>query len=256
MEARSIRGIGIFTSQEPEGISHETNAFGFANPMSSLRGVVLTGQEAMTEQIPHPHTPEQERLLSNIGHWVEGGIITAGGALLMRDAFEDRDPYGDHASKVLAGAGAFLGVGLVAGSFHHGGPVTFFRLDRQQRQHLEMAGLLTAGSLASRFRRIGRLLSGASTARIGQMFLVHEQHGTGWAERKAWRRHRRLGKTILAAAATRAVGDLLESRWIRGLGAGLLVASGLQLLTYKEPEGAFERTGDGNAEHSMSGGAE
>lgn len=196
--------------------------------------------ESSAPRVPHPHTPEQERLFSNIEHWVEGGIITAGGTLLMRDAVGDRDTYGEAASKVLAGAGALLGLGLVAGSFHHGGPVTFFRIDHQQRQHLEMAALLTAGSLASRFGVLGRLLFGASTARIGQMFLVHEQHGTGWAEKKARRRHQRLGKSILAAAATHTVGDLLESRWIRGLGAGLLVASGLQLLTYREPEGAFE----------------
>jgi hypothetical protein len=169
----------------------------------------------------------------------------------MRDAFEDRDVDGDLASKVLGGAGALLGIGLVAGSFHHGGPVTFFKDDHQQRQHLEMAALLTAGSLATRHGTIGRLVSGVTTARIGQMFLVHEQHGTGLAETKARRRHQRLGKTILAAAATRAVGDLIANRWIRGLGGGLLVASGFQLLTYKEPEGAFERGGDSPAGHPM-----
>lgn len=33
--------------------------------------------------------------------------------------------------------------------------------DHQQREHLEMATLLTGGSLASRFGKIGRLVSGA-----------------------------------------------------------------------------------------------
>lgn len=206
----------------------------------------------MSERVPHPHTPEQERLFSNAGHWIEGGIITAGGALMLRDAVSDSDTYGEVSSKVLAGAGALLGFGLVAGSFHHGGPLTFFRADHQQREHLEMAALLTGGSLASRFGRIGRLLSGAGLARIGQMFLAHEQHGTGWAEKKARRRHQRLGKTILAAAATNTVGDLFESRWIRCQGAGLLVASGLQLLTYREPEGAFEPGSERVTEHPVS----
>jgi hypothetical protein len=216
-----------------------------------MRGDALTEHEEMTQHVPHPHTPEQERLFSNVGHWVEGGIITAGGALLMRDAAGGRDAYRDVASKMLAGAGALLGVGLVAGSFHHGGPVTFFRLDHQQRQHLEMAGLLTAGSLASRAGRMGRLLSGASMARIGQMFLVHEQHGTSWGVKKARRRHERLGKTIIVAAATHATGDLFENRLMRALGAGLLVASGLQLLSYKEPRGAFESASNHAPEHQM-----
>lgn len=193
------------------------------------------------EHVSQPHTPEQERLFSNIGHWVEGGIITAGGALLIRDAMFDSDNYGETSSTVLVGAGSLLGLGLIAGSFHHGGPFMFFRVDHQQRQHLEMAATLTAGSLASRFGRVGKLASGVAIARIGQMFLTHEQHGTSWAAKLAVRKHRRLGRTILAAAATHAVGDLIESRWIRAIGAGLLVVSGLQLVTYKEPEGAFER---------------
>jgi hypothetical protein len=216
-----------------------------------MRGDVLTEHEEATQHVPHPHTPEQERILSNIGHWVEGGIITAGGALLMRDAVADGEAYREVASKVLAGAGALLGVGLVAGSFHHGGPVTFFRLDHQQRQHLEMAGLLTAGSFASRFGGIGRVLFAATTARIGQMFLVHEQHGTSPAAKKAKHRHERLGRTIIAAAATHATGDLFESRLMRALGAGLLVAAGLQLLTYKEPQGAFESASHHAPEHPI-----
>lgn len=194
----------------------------------------------MTGHIPHPHTAEQERLFSNLGHWIEGAIITAGGALLLREAVAGSDFYGEVPSKVLAGAGAVLGLGLVGGSFHHGGPALFFRADQQQTEHLKMAALLTSGGLASRFGRFGRVLSGAGIAGIGQMFLSHEQHGTSWAEKRARRKHQRLGKTIVAAAATQTLGDLLENRPIRALGAGLLVASGLQLLTYSEPEGAFE----------------
>lgn len=200
----------------------------------------LREQHEMTEHFANPHTPEQEQLLSNIGQWVEGAIITAGGALLLRDAVSDGDGYGEVPSKMLAGAGALLGLGLAAGSFDQDGSVIFFGADHPQREHLQMAALLTAGSLAPRDGKLGRILSGAGLARIGQMFLTHEQHGTSWAERIARRRHQRLGKTILAAAVTHAAGDLLENRWIRGLGAGLMVASGLQLLTYDGPDGAFE----------------
>ncbi|MBA2425894.1 MAG: hypothetical protein H0V60_02305 [Actinobacteria bacterium] len=50
----------------------------------------------------NPHAPEQERLFSNIGHPVEGGIITEGGALLMRDVLWGDTSYGEAPSKVLA----------------------------------------------------------------------------------------------------------------------------------------------------------
>lgn len=132
--------------------------------------------------------------------------------------------------KVLAGAGALLGLGMVAGSFHHGGPIVFYRADHRQRQHLEMAIFLTAGSLASRFGKIRRVLSGGSIARIGRCSSPTARNtarvGMGPSQ------HKRLGKTILAAATTHTVGNVLGIRWIRVLGAGFLVASGLQLLDY------------------------
>jgi hypothetical protein len=56
---------------------------------------------------------------------------------------------------------------------------------------------------------------------------------------KPRRRHQRLGKRILAAATNHTIGDILGSRWIGGLGAGLLLASGLPLFTHKEPAVEF-----------------
>jgi hypothetical protein len=193
----------------------------------------------MTAHVQRSHTPEQQRLFSNIGHLVVGAIITTGGALLLRDAVSAADSYGEVPSRVLTGAGALLVLGLVAGSFHHGGRVDFFKADPQEREHLEMAAILTAGRLASRFGRLGKLVSGAGIARIGQMFLAHERHGTSEAEKMARAKHQRLGKAILAAATTHTLGDLLEIRWIRAIGSALLIASGLPLLAYREPEGAF-----------------
>ncbi len=108
----------------------------------------------MMEHVPQPHTPEEQRLFSNIGHWLEGGIITSGGVVVLRDALSARDGHSDGPATVLAGAGSLLGLGLVAASFHHGGPLTFFRVDHQQRQHLEMAAILTTGSLAARLGKL------------------------------------------------------------------------------------------------------
>jgi|SRR6266511_4228185 len=183
------------------------------------------------------------RTLSNVGHWVEGTIIAGAGSVLLRDALAGDGSSSQTASTVLAGAGTLLGVALVGGSFEHGGPAQFFRADHQQREHLEMATLLTAGGLARRFGRVGKILGSAATARIGQMFLTHEQHGTGEAAAVAKGKHEMLGKTILGAAATSAIGDLFDLKALRAVGAALLVLSGLQLVAYREPEGAYEPDG-------------
>jgi hypothetical protein len=194
----------------------------------------------LTRQVPNPHTPEQERLFSNIGHWIEGGIISLGAAAMLREVVSADAEDTRLADGVLGGAGALLGLGLVAGSFHHGGPAVFFRADPQQQEHLKMAALLTGGAGARRLGLPGRLISSLFTARIGQMFLIHEQHGTSEAAHRAKERHARLGKMIVAAAATTALSELTKSRSIRVLGALLLLGAGVQLALYREPEGAYE----------------
>jgi hypothetical protein len=194
----------------------------------------------MTHHVQRAHTPEEMRRFSNVGHWIEGAIISGAGGLLLWEAFSGERRAERLASNLLTGAGLLLGIGLVAGSLEHGGPVTFFRADHQQREHLQMSGLLTAGGLARRGGRVGRLASAGATARIGQMFLRHEQHGTGEAAVQAKGRHERLGKTILAGAAAGAIGEALGNKWLRAAAAGLLALSGLQLLAYREPEGAYE----------------
>lgn len=188
--------------------------------------------------------------MSNVGHWVEGGLIAAGGALLLRDALSDGEGSGPNPHTFLATAGGLLALALVGGSFHHGGPATFFKNDAQQREHLQMAALVTAGSLAPRVGPAGDVLSGLATARIGQMFLTHEQHGTNEAARKARAKHQRLGKTILGGALFKTMGELFGNRVARAAGAGLLIVSGVLLLSYREPEGAFE--GSSHAAHEDS----
>ena len=190
--------------------------------------------------VPSPHTPKQERLLSDIGHWIEGAIITAAGLSSLRLAMTDDERHDRHQANVLIGAGSVLGVGLVAGSFHHGGPVTFFKADMQQRQHLQMSGLITVAGVLRRLGRVGPLLSSIPVGVVGQMFLSHEQHGTDEAAARAKERHDLLGKTILTGAVVGALGDVTRWRWARALSGAAMVGAGLQLLTYREPEGAYE----------------
>jgi hypothetical protein len=194
----------------------------------------------MTQHVPRAHSPEEMRRFSNVGHWIEGTIICGAGGLLLWEALSGQRRAEKAASNLLTGAGLLLGLGLLGGSIEHGGPTTFFRADHQQREHLQMAGLLTAGGLARRGGRIGKVAAAGATARIGQMFLTHEQHGTGEAAAKAKGKHVRLGKTILAGAAAGAIGEVLGNRWLRAAAAGLLMLSGFRLLTYREPEGAYE----------------
>jgi hypothetical protein len=194
----------------------------------------------MTHHVPRAHSAAQMRTMSAIGHWAEGAIISGAGGLLLLGALKPESDDDRLASNLLAGAGGLLGLGLVIGSFEHGGPATFFKADLQQREHLQMAALLTAGGLGRRAGRIGRLLTTVATGRIGQMFLAHEQHGTGEAAELAKGKHRRLGKTILAAAGLSAIGELFDVKAARAAGAALLLASGAQLIAYREPEGAYE----------------
>ena len=204
----------------------------------------------MTEHVPNPHTPEQDRTFSNIGHWIEGGIITSAGSALLTSAISEDERYDGYASRFLLGAGGLLGLGLIAGSFHHGGPRAFFAADHQQRQHLQMAGLITAAGAARNLGRLGTLASGALIAMVGQMFLTHEQHGTGQAAAEAKAKHQRLGHTIVAGSALGALGDIARARTARAAGALTMISAGLQLMTYHEPEGAFE----GATDHSMDTG--
>lgn len=194
----------------------------------------------MTRHVPNPHSPEQERAYSNVGHGIEGAIITTVGLTLARAALTGDDAHDQHASRFLVAAGALLGAGLVAGSFHHGGPIRFFRADHQQRQHLEMSAWILGAGLARPQGRLGAVVSDALVARVGQMFLTHEQHGTSQAAADAKAKHERLGGTIVAAAAVQTLGDLSKRRALRSVGAALMIAAGLQLLLYREPQGAYE----------------
>lgn len=204
-------------------------------------------QGAGGDVVVNPHSPREERLLSNIGHWLEGSIITAAGVVSLRRAFAGGDAHPGHEADVLLGAGSVLGLGLIAGSFHHGGPRRFFSADMQQREHLEMSGLIAGAGVLRKIGGPAEVLSNALVARVGQMFLVHEQHGTDEAAARSKKRHEILGKTIVGAAASGLVADLTHWRSARALAGATLLAAGAQLLTYREPEGAYETDGHGTA---------
>lgn len=195
---------------------------------------------------PHvvEHTPRQLRLFSDIGHVLEGVLVGVSSVSALRAAVADRQES-DRWPVLTAAAGLVLSGGLLAVSGHHGGPARLFREDPQQRQHFVMGGLITAGAIgevASRRTSPGplKLLWPASVGAVGWMFLTHAQHGTGEAVVRARRAHRRLGATFVAAAGARLASLLMESRLLAFAWPSALLSAAVQLVVYREPEGAYE----------------
>ena len=195
--------------------------------------------------VENPHSPEQERVFSNIGHALEGAIICSAGVALVRAELKDADER-DVTGDLLLSAGGLLGTALVLGSFHHGGPAAFFRADHQQRQHLQMATLIAAAGGLRHLGTRGVIASYLPMLQIGRMFLSHEQHGTTKAAGLARRKHARLGRTVVCGAALSIVGQVTGSRLWRAVGGAVLTAAGGQLFAYREPPGAYEKDGAGD----------
>ena len=192
---------------------------------------------------PNPHSPGERRLLSNIGHWIEGGVLGVSSGLALLDAVRPDLGWPRRWSpRFSMAAGVVLGGGILVGTLHHGGPRRYLRYEHQDREHLQMAAIITAGGLVeSRHELPAPELGGAvSLAAIGAMFLRHEQHGTGEALEKSRAAHRRLGLSLIAAGATKAAGALrAPGPWRFGWPVLALGVAG-QLLAYREPPGAYE----------------
>ena len=201
----------------------------------------------MTPPYPNPHSPEERRKLSNVGHWAEGAVLTGAGGLALLDALRPELRWPGRWWPWLAtGAGVGLGGLILGGSLHHGGPVRYLRHEHQDRQHLQMAGLIAAGGL---LEAVGdatpaRLAWPAALAAVGALFLSHEQRGTGEAQAAARRAHVRLGWSIVAAGGAKAAEVLRVPGPWRLAWPLIALTVGAQLLAYREPGGAYE---DGHA---------
>ncbi len=200
------------------------------------------------------HSPQEMRFLSDLAHWIEGGILGAVALAALAEA----------AGRLRASPGRYLwpSLILVAGLFlapylflHHGLAQIdkTWRLvlqDMQQQQHLTMAALLLVAGAAELAARGGalralawRLAWPAALAAIGALFLIHLQHGAEAAVTWAQTVHRYLGIVLIAAALLRAaqVVGLRPARLFAYGWALALLAAALLLASYREPEGAYER---------------
>lgn len=192
---------------------------------------------------PNAHTPQDRRLLSNVGHWVEGGVLAGSSALALADAVRPTLGWpGRWSPRFSLAAGVVLGGGILAGTLHHGGPRAYLRAELQDREHLKMAGVIAAGGLVESRDPLGlaRLGGAASLATVGAMFLGHEQHGTGEALAQSVATHRRLGMSLVAAGAAKAAHALRAPGPWHVAWPILALGVAAQLVAYREPEGAYE----------------
>lgn len=196
------------------------------------------------------HTPEEMQRLSNIGHWIEGGLLATVAIIALLNALGFIKGQLIWQSLLFV-AGIFLIAYLL---LHHGLDKiklvwTLIWKDAQQRQHLTMAFLLCLAGLseiAGKKYNISLLLYvwPIALSIIGIMFLVHEQHGTSEAMNRARTIHTYLGISLILVSivATIALVTKNKYRWPAYSWPVLLIITSIMLLAYREPEGAYEQS--------------
>jgi hypothetical protein len=215
----------------------------------------------MQHGVPLWHTAAEMQAFSNSMHTVEGALVVVFGILALLESERRRhSPYRIWWPSIAAAAGVTL-VGVLLIPFHGLDTATtqvrFILADPQQLQHLLLGSALAAGGsaeLAVRRWESKSLLRHAWPAAlgfIGALFIVHHQHGDHEAVAQAMMQHVAIGMLFVAAACTSGAGVRLEGMRgaLRVVSAVCLIASGLMLARYIEPDGAY--TSDMAAPHSM-----
>jgi hypothetical protein len=148
---------------------------------------------------------------------------------------------------LLMMAGLFIPVFILWVARRYRVPIARLWADSQQRQHFILSTFLFIGGLAEliRLRGIFPSLSGlvmpVMLGLIGYLFISHTQHGTAEAVAKAILAHRLLGVTLILAGLMRAimVASSTASIVVGLAWTLLLLAAAIQLVLYREPEGAY-----------------
>lgn len=220
----------------------------------ALKPALQTMNEGIQVDWSELHSVEEMQQLSNLGHWIEGGLFAIIAIIALLQAYGVIKTPLLWQSIILI-AGLFL-IGFLI--FHHGFnklPLVWSLLikDPQQRQHLLIAALLSVAGLAliaGKMRDISFLNYSWPLALliIGIMFLVHEQHGTNEAVQWAQKIHRYLGIILIAVAVFNVFSILFshQYRWLSYVWPILLAITAIFLLLYREPKGAYEQ-------HNMKG---
>lgn len=176
-----------------------------------------------------------------MGHLIEGVIFAIVSILALLSNFG----VGAWADKVWQVATIIAGLLLLVALYasHPRSDWLVIWRDAQQRQHTLIAALVMAGGVLELISPSGSPLSytwPGALLLIGFLFLVHKQHGTSEAAAKAVRQHRILGLTIMFSGFLRAIEVFNQSSAFGILWSIALLAAAIQLITYREPEGAYE----------------
>ncbi len=204
------------------------------------------------EMLKALHSPEQLRFLSNLAHWIEGALFSLVAIIMLveRIGIIKSPRFRLLWPVILFCAGVFLplfmlthhGLGMIHESFH------IVTQDPQQFQHLMMSLLLmTAGLTRVLFLKgilknlFWDLVRPLCFFTMGLMFLMHTQHGTADAVSWAVTVHKYLGVIIMSSSLFQmaAITYHPQGKAAAFAGAILLLSSGLFLLSYSEPSGAY-----------------
>lgn len=215
----------------------------------------------MNELIFKLHTPEELRMLSSMAHWVVGYIFLAIiiiSFLQLRGFLKNKQYLW---SLLVIIAGLFFIPYILS---HHGFnelPLVWqiIFLDPQQKQHFIMFNLLfVAGivelliSLKKVKRRFWQFIFPGVLAIIGYLFLTHPQNGTSEAQAYTIPFHTALGVVLLLAGSLKAVANSWSNihPWIKYAWIMFIFIASLMLITYSEPEDAYQMNPSGEMQHS------
>ncbi len=190
-----------------------------------------------------PNSAEQRRL-SNLGHLIEG-IFFAFVSILALLSNTGIAVWAANIWQITIGVAAIVLLTMIY-LLHPVGDWPTIWQDAQQRQHTIIAFLLFAGGLAEAINKSASAVDyvwPAALLVIGGLFLVHKQHGASQAAAKAVRLHRILGLTIIAASVLRGMEVISKIGMFGILWPLALLVAAVQLILYREPEGAFEQQG-------------
>lgn len=200
-----------------------------------------------------PQTPAELQWISNLAHWIEGGMFATVGLLALPQALGYAQSKGAQYiwPVLILIAGVFLPGFILLQRGFDGIGVTWSLVirDPQQREHFVMAALLlTAGSAEVLLRtnaqrsRLWRFVSPAALVIIGAVFFVHTEYGTPEAVAEAARKHAYMGLAILLAGIFKAAEVLWVRKlpWIVFAWIAMLFVAAFLLISYREPPGAYE----------------
>lgn len=209
-------------------------------------------------------TPEQLQWISNLAHWIEGGMFATVAVIAFIQALGYAQSKG--AQYLWPGlvllAGVFLPVYILLQRGLSGIGVTWSLVirDPQQREHFLMALLLLAVALAQilllkavRPPALWKFLGPAALAAIGVILMLHTEYGTAEAIAESEMKHRYLGAIIVLAGLMKAADGLWSKKfkWLAFPWIALLVIAAIMLITYREPPGAYRSDAPNNSEDEL-----